>query len=86
MTTRTGREALERRFSIAALALAISLLGACSDDTNNPAAPPSPPAPEPDPTPTSVEIAFCNGAEPQWVAFQDGDGEWTRAQPTISGT
>ncbi len=50
----------------------------CSDDTLRSAPPPPPP-------PTTVAVAYCAGLEPDWVAFQDGDGAWTRAQPTVSG-
>jgi hypothetical protein len=67
---------------IARLSLALGALGAlaaCSDYQHNPT------APGPPPTPTTVDVSFCNGAEPQWVAFQDGDGAWTRAQPVING-
>ena len=62
------------------LALAIGV-AACSDYQRTPAGP----DPDPGPHPTTVEVAFCNGAQPQWVAFQDGDGEWTRAQPVVTG-
>lgn len=63
------------------LVVAMSALVACSDYQSNPAAP----YPDPDPTPTTVDVAFCDGAQPRWVAFQDGDGEWTRAQPIVAG-
>jgi hypothetical protein len=33
-----------------------------------------------------VSIAFCAEAVPHWVAFQDGDGEWTEAQPSTTGS
>jgi hypothetical protein len=61
----------------AVFAVALSMASACSDYRANPTAP--------DPAPTPVEVAFCNGAQPQWVAFQDGDGDWTRAEPTVAG-
>ena len=62
-------------------ALAMSVLAACSDYQKDPTAPYR----NPDPTPTTVSVAFCNGSEPRWVAVQDGDGEWTRVEPVISG-
>ena len=62
------------------LPLAILMLAACGDYQN-----PAAPYRNPDPTPTTVDVAYCNGAQPQWVAFQDGDGEWTRAQPAVAG-
>jgi len=63
------------------LALAMCTLAACSDYQPNPTAP----DPNPDPAPTTVDIAFCNGAQPRWVAFQDGDGQWARADPVLAG-
>ena len=62
------------------LALAIGV-AACGDYQHDPAAP----YPNPNPEPTTVDVAFCNGAQPQWVAFEDGDGEWTRAEPSVAG-
>src|SRR5256885_3417971 len=54
----------------------VAAVGACSDGTMSPAPPPPP---------TTIAVAYCAGFEPNWVAFQDGDGAWTRAQPTPSG-
>ena len=73
---------IARRTAIAGFTLALATLAACGDYGSNTS---YPTAPNPDPTPTTVEVAFCNGAQPQWVAFQDGDGEWTRAQPVVTG-
>jgi hypothetical protein len=61
------------------LALLVWLLAACSDATTSVMPPPPPPPP-----PASVAVAYCAGLEPMWVAFQDGDGAWTRALPTTS--
>ena len=36
-------------------------------------------------TPVSVAVRYCSGLEPNWVAFQDGDGAWTRVQPATGG-
>ncbi len=58
--------------------LFVAAVSACSDGTL-PSAPPPPP-------PTTVAVAYCAGLEPMWVAFQDGDGAWTHAQPTLSGS
>lgn len=57
----------------------LAAVGACSDGT-------LPSAPPPPPPPTTVAVAYCAGLEPMWVAFQDGDGAWTHAQPTVSGS
>lgn len=35
--------------------------------------------------PQTVAVAFCTGFEPNWVAFQDANGAWIRAQPTVAG-
>jgi hypothetical protein len=34
--------------------------------------------------PSSVMVSYCSGLEPDWVAFQDGNGVWTRAEPTTA--
>lgn len=52
-------------------------LAACSDGPSEPTAPGGPT--------TAVAVAFCTGPQPAWVAFQDGDGAWTRAQPALAG-
>src|SRR6266513_5769615 len=52
-------------------------VSACSDGT-------LPSAPPPPPPPISVAVAYC--IQPAWVAFEDGDGAWTRAQPVLSGS
>ena len=57
------------------------LLTACSDAMTSVSPPPPPPPP------ATVSVAYCSGREPMWVAFQDGDGTWTRALPsTVNGT
>src|SRR5947209_10185286 len=53
--------------------LLIAAVSACSDGT-------LPSAPPPPPPPISVAVAYC--IQPAWVAFQDGEGAWTQAQPT----
>jgi hypothetical protein len=60
------------------LALLVQLLAACSDTTS------VTPPPPPPPPPANVSVAYCAGLEPLWVAFQDGDGTWTRALPSTS--
>jgi len=57
--------------------LLIAAVSACSDGT-------LPSVPPPPPPPISVTVAYC--IQPAWVAFQDGDGAWTRAQPVLSGS
>jgi hypothetical protein len=37
------------------------------------------------PHPTNVTVAYCREAAPDWVAFQDGNGEWRRATPNVQG-
>jgi len=64
-----------------ALLLAV-ILSACSDAMMSTAPPPPPPPPPP---PTAITVAYCAPYTPLWVAFQDGDGPWTRAQPTVAG-
>ena len=70
------------RRSVVVAGLALSALSACSYDSAGPTYPTDPP---PSPTPSAVDIAFCRGAEPLWVAFQDGDGAWTHARPIAGG-
>jgi hypothetical protein len=66
-----------RRPIVFPLALALAALAACGDDAPAPTGPGD--------TPSTVDVAFCDGLTPEWVAFQDGDGEWTRAQPAVAG-
>jgi hypothetical protein len=35
--------------------------------------------------PQSVTVGYCAGLEPSWVAFQDGNGAWTRVESTTAG-
>lgn len=70
------------RRSVVVAGLALSALSACSYDASDPTYPADPP---PSPTPSAVDVAFCRGAEPLWVAFQDGDGAWTHARPIAGG-
>ena len=72
---------IARRTIVAGLALALSLLTACNSDSSAPTEPDGPP---PSPTPSAVDVVYCRGAEPAWVAFQDGDGAWTQALPIAS--
>jgi hypothetical protein len=68
---------MSTRFSVLLL---VTALTACSDAIVSVQPPPPPPPP-----PTNVAVAYCAGLEPDWVAFQDGDGAWTHAQPILSG-
>ena len=62
-----------------ALVAALALLAACHDYA------PASTAPEDGDPPTALDVAYCTGIEPSWVAFQDGDGAWTRAEPAVAG-
>lgn len=58
------------------IAVAFSILSACYDYSK--------PYRNPDtPDGTTVDVAFCAGLEPAWLAFQDGDGPFTQALPTF---
>jgi hypothetical protein len=61
--------------AVAALVLLCAALAGCNDTPTEPATV----------GPTDVAVAYCTGLEPAWVAFQDGDGQWTRVRPTIEG-
>ena len=66
------------RATIVELILALSILASCSGDKID--------APGPIiGAPTFVEVPFCAGLQPSWVAFQDGNGAWTQALPVIAG-
>lgn len=60
---------------LAALAFVSS---ACADGDAPPVAPPGD-------LRTPLDVVFCRRTAPQWVAFQDGDGTWSRAQPIADG-
>ena len=70
----------DRYLTRCAGAFALALLAACGDHAS------SGTDPHPRPEPTPVDVVFCTGAQPIWLAFQDGEGAWTRAQPTIAGS
>src|SRR5690348_745269 len=67
--------------STAVALLALTVAAACNDSTSPPYTTGGGPGPG-----TTVSIAFCAGSEPNWLAFQDGNGTWTRAQPTTTGS
>jgi hypothetical protein len=77
---RSPKASVARRAFVAQFTLTLSLIAACTGDAPAPTEPGGPV-----PTPSVVDVAYCRGAEPAWVAFQDGDGAWTRSQPTASG-
>ncbi|HKH93539.1 MAG TPA: hypothetical protein VKA54_17170 [Gemmatimonadaceae bacterium] len=62
------------------LALVALMLSACRDSP----APTSPDDAPSTPMLSAVDVAYCNGLAPIWLAFQDGDGVWTRAQPQVA--
>jgi hypothetical protein len=37
------------------------------------------------PAPLAITVPFCDAVAPIWVAFQDGDGTWTRAAGEANG-
>lgn len=53
----------------------LAWLAACSDDLS-----PNPPPP----ASQTVALIYCDAFAPLWVAFQDGDGPWTRVPPTAA--
>jgi hypothetical protein len=59
----------------------LALLSACSDAVSPPPPPTTTPPP---PEVQTVSVAFCDPYVPLWLAFQDGDGAWTRAAPTVA--
>jgi hypothetical protein len=61
------------------LLLLLIAVSACSEAV-------SPPPPPPPPPPFTARVTYCAGAEPVWVAFQDGDEAWTRALPSTSNS
>jgi len=64
--------------AIAGSIFALAVLAGCSKDVSSPL------VKDPGPLRT-IDVAFCTGREPQWVAFQDGDALWVQAQPVVSG-
>jgi hypothetical protein len=69
---------ISARLTVTAATLALATLGACRGDRA------TSPGPIGGPT-TTVEVAYCTALQPTWVAFQDGNGAWTPAQPVIAG-
>ena len=59
----------------APLFVILATLVACHDD------PVGPPLPHE----TAVAVTYCAATAPAWVAFRDGDGNWTRELPDVSG-
>jgi hypothetical protein len=68
------------RHFVAELIAVLSILAACSDYSTTPL------AVNTGGQSSTVDVAFCADQAPSWVAFQDGDGAWTQAQPTTAGT
>lgn len=66
------------RHALAGSIVALAALAGCNKDLVSPS------VQHPGPTRT-IDVAFCTGLEPRWVAFQDGDGAWVQAQPVVSG-
>jgi len=58
---------------------AVLCAGALACNNDDPAAPR--PVPE-----RAVAVSYCAGIAPTWVAFRDGDGEWTRETPSVTGS
>jgi hypothetical protein len=67
------------RSGAAVVLLALSILSACNDTIV------APPGVDPGAPPSTVDVLFCAAEAPQWVAFQDGDGAWATATPTVEG-
>lgn len=67
-----------KRAKFVELILTLSILAGCnSDKVTSPIVT--------YPQPTLVDVAYCPGSAPDWVAFQDGNGAWAQAQPTLVG-
>jgi hypothetical protein len=71
--------AIRTRFAGVLVVLMMLILTACTSDRM------TSPGPDPLTTATKVEVSYCAATQPSWVAFQDGDGAWTRALPTRIG-
>lgn len=74
-------ETVTQRLGVVRPILIFAILAACSDSTSAPrqrenGGPGSA---------TTIEVPFCAGLEPAWVAFQDGEGAWAQALPTADG-
>jgi hypothetical protein len=67
-----------RRATVVELILALSILGGCSSDKVTSPVPVVPP-------PSTIDVVYCTGLQPDWVAFQDGDGAWIRGLPAVDG-
>lgn len=69
---------MPRRVAPVAVVAALAALGlsGCSEPATAPAAVPHA---------VTIAVPYCTGLEPTWVAFQDGNGAWAQAQPTVSG-
>lgn len=65
------------RATVVEVMLALSILTGCSGDPTSPGPIVGPPS--------TVDVVYCTGVQPTWVAFQDGDGAWTQALPAIVG-
>ena len=67
-----------RRATVVELILTLSILAGCSSDRVT--------SPEPKIVPPStIDVAYCSGQQPNWVAFQDGDGPWIQGQSFVDG-
>lgn len=66
------------RHRIASLMLVFVVAAGCNKDVVSPVVHGPGPA-------RTINVAFCSGLEPRWVAFQDGDGAWVHAQPIVIG-
>lgn len=64
------------RRALVLLTAAAAAASACLD---------APAGPVPVPMSQTVQVSWCRGLAPIWVAFQDGDGPWTRATPARTG-
>jgi hypothetical protein len=74
---------VSRRALLVVLAL-VPALSACGDEMQ-PSGPPGGSHAPPGDSIAQLDVAFCRALAPRWVAFQDGDGPWTSAQPVDEG-
>jgi hypothetical protein len=67
-----------KRATLVELIVPLSILAGCSSERV------TSPGPKVVP-PSTIDVAYCSGQQPDWVAFQDGDGPWIKGQSFADG-